>query len=122
MSRDDLRSTAFNNPPRKRTPFEYGGSEFELLAPTVSKRKYILQKSRSDTPTILDIQIWTCIECTVEPGTTNRIFDDKDLESFENMTMNGFLDQASPHCLTLMNVDKPAKEASASSKETSTNS
>jgi len=122
MSKGDLRSAAFNNPPRKRIPFKYNDQDFELLAPTVSKRKFILQKSKSDEPSILDIQIWTCLECTVLPGTTEKVFEETDHETFENMSMNGFLDQAARHCLALMNVDKSAKEASASSKETSTSS
>ena len=122
MTKNALREAAFNNPPVKRVEFEYNGQGFELLAPTVRRRRDILQKQEKDNPSLLDIQIWVAIECTVEPGTTTRIFEDTDLEAFENMTMNGFIDAVGEHCLELINVVTPSKKAKASTSKTPTSS
>ena len=110
MNKDELRSAAFKSPPVKRIPFEYNGTKFELVSPTVAERRTILQKPNKDNPSMLDIQIWVAIMCTVVPGTTTKVFEETDVASFENMTMEGFLDECSPYCLELINATKTPKE------------
>lgn len=113
MSVQELRSAAFKNPTRKRIKFKYNDCEFELLAPTVAIRKKIFHKTKKENPQILDLQVWTAIFCTVEPGTTTPIFTEEDENSFEEMTMEGFLDTVGSHIPELLNLISSPKIESA---------
>jgi hypothetical protein len=121
--RDELRSAAFKNPDRLRIPFKFNEKDFELLSPTVAQRREILKRSkRADaaTPTILDMQEWTAIFCTVVPGTCERVFEETDHGSFEEMSMGGFLDTVGSHTFSLLNLtsEKEQKQDAKASEET----
>lgn len=96
--RNKLRSAALKSPERKRVEINYNGEVFELLAPLVHERKEILRKAKigdGKDPTILDMSEWVAIICTVIPGTTEKVFDETDIEAFRNMGMGGFVDKVS---------------------------
>ena len=117
MNRDELRSVAFKSPQAKRVLIKYQDTDFELLAPTVSERAQILRKPGKDNPSILDLNIWIAIFCTVTPGTTERVFEETDEEAFQNMQMGGFLDTVGEHSTTLLNIQSSPKNVKPDSEE-----
>lgn len=103
----NLREQLLQSPPRKRVEVEFQGAKAELLAPTVKQRKEILKKAGSGdgTGTLLDLQTWVAIYCTVSPGTNTRVFEDTDVDVLENMATGGFLDIVGENMLALLNVE-----------------
>lgn len=106
-TRDQLRSAAFKDVPRKRKTISINGQEFELLQPLVKDRTEFVKKGEQDSMAML---IQAVISMTVVPGTTEPVFEDSDYELFNNQTVGGFLDQVSEELLEFMNLEVNEKK------------
>lgn len=113
LNKSELRSALLKSAPQKREMVEFNGVEVELLQPLVGDREKIVNKAMDADGKLSNSKflVWATITLAVVPGTTERVFEEADFDTFWNMTSGGFPDKTGEVIGKLLNVEIDEKKA-----------